>query len=75
MKTRYIQIGPKGQIVIPAKLREELELEAGTKLSVQRDGQMLILCPITPAFIRSLVGITQGLGELREKCHKDDKDR
>ena len=75
METQYIQISSKGQVVIPAELREELNLKPGTRLSVQRDGQTLILRPITPEYIRSLVGITQGAGEVREKDHKDDKER
>jgi AbrB family looped-hinge helix DNA binding protein len=69
------QISSKGQIVIPAELREELNLQPGTRLTVQRDGMSIVLHPVTPEFIRSLRGCTQGAGDLREQLHRDDEDR
>jgi AbrB family looped-hinge helix DNA binding protein len=75
MEPQYIQISSKGQVVIPADVREELNLKPGTRLSLQRDGQTLILRPITPEYIRSLVGITQGAGDVREHEHRDDEER
>jgi AbrB family looped-hinge helix DNA binding protein len=75
MEPEYTTLSTKGQIIIPAKIREQLKLEAGTKLSIQRDGQTLILRPITPEFIDSLCGSTSGLGKLRDVMHRDDKER
>jgi AbrB family looped-hinge helix DNA binding protein len=75
MKTRYITLSTKGQIIIPVELREELNLSVGTKLAIQREGRTLVLRPITPEFIDSLCGSTQGLGKLREQAHRDDEER
>jgi AbrB family looped-hinge helix DNA binding protein len=75
MKTEYTTLSTKGQVIIPAELREELKLSIGTKLAIQREGQTLVLRPITPEFIDSLCGSTQGLGKLREQAHRDDKER
>ena len=75
MKADYTTVSTKGQIIIPAQIREDLKLSAGTKLSVQRQGQTLILRPITPEFIDSLCGSTKGLGELRDAMHRDDEAR
>jgi len=75
MKAEYTTLSTKGQIVIPAEIREQMKLSAGTKLSIQRDGQTLILRPITPEFIDSLCGSTKGLGKLRDTMHRDDKDK
>lgn len=75
METPYIQISSKGQIVIPAELREQLNLGTGTKVSIQREGNVLILRPITDEFIDGLAGCTHGLGDERERSHKDDKTR
>jgi hypothetical protein len=47
----------------------------GTQFSIRRDGQTLVLRPITPEFIDSLCGLTKGLGELRDAMHRDDKER
>jgi AbrB family looped-hinge helix DNA binding protein len=75
MKAEYITLSTKGQIVIPAKVREQMKLSAGTKLLIERDGQTLILRPITPEFIDSLCGSTKGLGSLRDTMHRDDEER
>lgn len=75
MKTEYTTLSTKGQIIIPAELREELKLSVGTKLSIQREGQTIVLRPITPEFIDSLCGSTQSLGKLREQAHRDDEER
>jgi AbrB family looped-hinge helix DNA binding protein len=75
METIYTQISSKGQLVIPAELREQLKLSAGTKVSIQREGNALILRPITPEFIDSLIGCTSGAGLDREAMHRDDEER
>jgi AbrB family looped-hinge helix DNA binding protein len=71
----YITISTKGQIIIPAAIREQLKLVAGTRLSIKREGQALVLRPVTAEFINSLCGSTRGLGKLREKMHREDEDR
>ena len=75
MKASVSQLSTKGQIVIPARLREELGLVPGTPVSIEREGDALILRPVTAAFVRSLRGYFRnaGLGELREREHRDDK--
>jgi AbrB family looped-hinge helix DNA binding protein len=75
MQTEYTTLSTKGQIIIPAELREQLKLAPGTKMSIRREGQTLILRPITPEFIDSLCGSTQGLGAIREQMHRDDEER
>ena len=75
MKAEYTTLSTKGQIIIPAEIRDQMNLAVGTKLSIQRDGQTLILRPITPEFIDSLCGSTEGLGKLRDTMHHDDKDK
>lgn len=75
MKAKYTTLSTKGQIIIPAEIREQMKLSAGTKFSIQRNGQTLILRPITAEFIDSLCGSTKGLGQLRDAMHRDDKER
>lgn len=71
----YSQISSKGQLVIPSELREELNLTPGTKVAIQRDGNTLVLRPVTSEFIDSLIGSTNGAGREREKMHRDDEER
>lgn len=75
MKAEYTTLSTKGQVIIPAAIRQQLNISAGTRLSIQRDGQTLILRPISPEFIDSLCGSTKGLGDLRDAMHRDDKDK
>jgi AbrB family looped-hinge helix DNA binding protein len=75
MATNYTQISSKGQVVIPAELRQEMRLSVGTKVSIQREGNALVLRPITDEFIHSLRGCTKGAGEERERSHRDDEER
>jgi len=75
MAVIYTSISSKGQLVIPASLREQMKLFAGTKVSIQREGNALVVRPITPDFIDSLIGCTKGAGAEREKMHRDDEKR
>ena len=75
MQTTYSHISSKGQLVIPAELRQEMNLAAGTKVSIQRNGDTLVLHPITPEFIDGLIGCTRGAGDERETMHRNDKER
>lgn len=75
MSTLFTQMSTKGQIVIPAELRQEMGIESGTPIALKRDGDTIILRPITAAFIRSLRGSTKGAEAIREREHRKDKDR
>ena len=75
MKAEYTTMSTKGQVIIPADLREDMKLTPGTKFSIQREGFALVLRPITEEFIDSLCGSTKGLGDLREEMHRDDEER
>ena len=78
METLFTVVSTKGQIVIPAGLREELGIKAGTRLAIQREGNHLVLQPITKEFIHSLVGCLKGEDSLvaaREREHRIEKDR
>ena len=78
METVFTVVSSKGQIVIPSALREQLGIEAGTRLAIQRENNRLVLQPITDEFIHTLRGSLKGktsLVEAREREHKIEKDR
>lgn len=77
MKPTVSNVSTKGQIVIPAAIREEMGLVPGTRVAIERQGDTIVLRPVTEAFIRSLRGCFRGAGleELRERLHRDDKYR
>lgn len=59
---RFTQISTKGQIVIPAELRAQMKLEAGTRVALELEGDTLLLRPVTAEFIRKLRGSAKGKG-------------
>lgn len=69
------RLSGKGQLVIPAEFREQLKLTPGTEVLIRRQGNTLVLRPITPKFIDSLIGCTAGAGDEREQMHSGDEDR
>lgn len=65
METR---VNVKGQITIPATLRQRLNLTPGTRLTIEIDGLRLILIPAksspTPEYVHSLRGKYSLMGAL-----------
>ena len=63
----------KGQIVIPADLRQKLNIKQGTPVHVfERDGE-IILRPLTDEFIKSYMGITGTKGKLLAALRQEKK--
>jgi AbrB family looped-hinge helix DNA binding protein len=60
----YATVSSKGQLVIPAAIREELGIEPGTRVAIRIEGPELILKPETLtaklAMIKKMRGITAG---------------
>ena len=48
MKMEIVSMSSKGQLVIPAHIRNQLELEAGSKLAIFTDGTRILLRPLRP---------------------------
>ena len=61
MKTDSVWFTTKGQVVIPAWLRREFQIEDGTKAVVQATPEGILLKPVTR------VAIERGFGLLRRK--------
>ncbi len=73
----YVQLSTKGQVVIPADLRERFGLQAGTRFAVEERDGCIVLRPITDQYIDSLRGMFKGgpsLSDLREREHRDDRE-
>ena len=75
MAVSTTRLSAKGQLVIPAEIREQMRLKAGTEVSIRREGNTLVLRPITPEFIESLIGCTAQAGAERQRAHSDDEER
>jgi AbrB family looped-hinge helix DNA binding protein len=65
LQSETVQFTTKGQVVIPAKFRKEFGVEEGTKASVIRTAEGILLRPITRAYIKSLRGSLKGRGVMK----------
>ena len=71
----YVTVSSKGQLVIPAAIREELGIEPGTRVAIRREGSELILKPDTLAaklaVIKKMRGIAAGGPSLCDELIED----
>jgi AbrB family looped-hinge helix DNA binding protein len=56
MSSYRTTVSSKGQVVIPAELRERLGLEKGTAATWREEDGRLVLTPITEQRIREMMG-------------------
>jgi AbrB family looped-hinge helix DNA binding protein len=65
MERLFTTVSTKGQMVIPAQIREALGIEPGTRVAIRLDGTRLILEPDTLTAklrrIKEMRGCTAGL--------------
>ncbi len=50
------KLSSKGQLVIPKKVRERLNLRPGAQFHIQVDDEQIILKPLIPSVIASMYG-------------------
>jgi AbrB family looped-hinge helix DNA binding protein len=63
--TETVQFTTKGQVVIPARVRREFQIEEGTKASVTITPEGILIRPITRSYIKSLRGSLKGRGVMK----------
>ena len=73
IETVYFSI--KGQIVIPRRLRQEFEIEEGTRAYVQSTPDGILIKPLTPKRIRNLRGSLKGSKALNVLLADRKKER
>ena len=72
----FSTVSSKGQVVIPAELRDQMGITSGTKVAIQREDNHLIVRPVTAEYIRRVRGCLQGNDSLvaaREREHRQEK--
>ena len=58
--TQITTVSTKGQLVIPAEMREQLGIEPGTRLAVTLQGSRIILEPVSAELVDATRGIFAG---------------
>lgn len=69
------RVGPKGQVVIPKAIRDELGIRPGDEVLVTREGRAIRI--VAPVPLKSLRGIFKGsrLVETLEEERRLDRER
>ena len=72
---RTQKVGPKGQVVIPKKIRDELGIEPGDEVIVSLSENNIIIQSVSST--KNLMGIFAGLDllEILEEDHRIERNR
>jgi AbrB family looped-hinge helix DNA binding protein len=73
--TETVQFTSKGQVVIPARLRRQFQIEDGTKASVTTTPDGILIRPITRSYIKSLRGSLKGKGVMKAMMADRKRER
>lgn len=76
METAYVT--SKGQLVVPARLRQKYGIKPGTKVCFVERNHEIIFQPVTKEYIRSLCGMLQSETSVTKELLEDrarDKER
>jgi len=66
----------KGQIVIPSKIRQRLNIKEGTKLYIEERDDEVVLRTVTPAYFEKMAGVLTTRGKLSKSLLSERaKDR
>ena len=70
----YTAVNAKGQIVIPAGIRERFDIKQGTKIAFVEEQGRLLIQPVTDTFIESLRGSLRKRGMPAELERDPDRE-
>jgi len=62
-----ITVDSNGQIELPSKIRQKLNIKRGMKLNIEVKGDEIILKPIKSEYFDNMSGILQTNGELSKE--------
>ena len=54
----------KGQVVIPAKMRQRLGIQQGTKVCFMEKGDEIVIRPLTKAYFEKMAGFLRTGGKM-----------
>lgn len=71
MEKEFATVTSKGQLVIPASIRQRLNIRKGTRVLFFEDNGRLLLQPLTDDFIDRVTGCLAGTPSLVEALAED----
>lgn len=68
---RITTVSTKGQLIIPAEMRESLGIEPGTRIAVTLQGPRIILEPVSEKLVEETRGLFAGRPSLSAALKKE----
>ena len=68
---RITTVSTKGQLIIPAEMRESLGIEPGTRIAVTLQGPRIILEPVSDKLVEETRGLFAGKPSLSAALKKE----
>ena len=75
MNLMHTKATVKGLVLIPVALRRKYGIKKGTRISITEEKGRIVLKPITPDYIHSLLGIAKGTGAFEEFVEERRRER
>lgn len=75
MNLMHTRATVKGQVLIPVALRRKYGIKKGTRIAIIEEKGRIVLEPITPDFIHSLMGSLKGSGAFEEFVAERRRER
>ncbi len=71
-KTEEVTLSSKGQLVIPKLMREQLKMQAGSRMIVKRQDNLILLIPKPKDPLEAMIALGRRLklGDMREEIKK-----
>lgn len=69
--TQITTVSTKGQLVIPAEMRELLGIAPGTRIAITVQGSRLVLEPVTEKLVDDTRGLFKGGPSLSDALQKE----
>jgi len=67
-------VSTKGQLVIPAEMRAQLGLHAGSRVALKLDKERIILQPVTAQFVDDTAGMLSDEPSLVDELQQERRD-
>ena len=74
-RTETVFFSVKGQVVVPRRLRKEFGIEEGTRAVIYKDGDRIVLKPMTLAHYRAMRGSLKGTGAFKAFVAERKRER
>jgi AbrB family looped-hinge helix DNA binding protein len=77
MLNRITTVSTKGQLVIPADMRDKLGIEPGARISISLEGKRLVLEPVSEKLVDETRGLFAGgasLSKLLQQERRREKE-